>query len=166
MLPLLFALIVAPPSPPPAPASAFAAPIIVGSGSRIPLPASDMAIEIRAKGDLLWAGSLHVNGDSTAMFNQQKADAPKTECALSEPEYTGTSRSSLMVTLRAIRYGQDKSGYQLSVTWEHPTGSLGCEGERGSRTVGLQQSFRLDPEQETTISADGGLTANIRRHSN
>ncbi|PXA85016.1 hypothetical protein DMC47_38415 [Nostoc sp. 3335mG] len=122
-----------------------------------------MMVEIRAGGSLLWAGPMRVAERSSAMFNQQKNDAPRTECTLDQPEYFGVARSSLSVNLSVVRYGANASGYQIRVSWEHPAADSGCDGERSTRSVGIQQSFQLEPGRETSISGDGGLAVTIRR---
>jgi hypothetical protein len=120
-------------------------------------------VDVRAGGQELWSGPMRLNGRTPASFSRQKSDAAVGDCAPVEGySYRGV-RSSLSVNLNMNVFEGSKTGFRLSINWERPGDANGCGGQDGTRTIGLTQSFSLEPGQEASFSGDGGLTVRLRR---
>ncbi|MBN8819447.1 MAG: hypothetical protein J0I80_12110 [Sphingomonas sp.] len=120
-------------------------------------------VEVRAGSELLWSGTMRVSGQSPASFTRNKTDAPEAVCAA--PVYNSTnSRTSLSLTLTGRRFAQEKTGYNLRVTWERPGPAAdACEAPLSTRTVALAQDFSIAPGQSVTVTGDAGLSVTLRR---
>ncbi|QUT06566.1 hypothetical protein KFK14_03640 [Sphingobium phenoxybenzoativorans] len=149
------------PPPPPAPVR-VPPPIFQESRDELLSRKATIEVDIRAGGQELWSGPMRLAGRVPATFSRQKSDAPADDCAAEENRYSGV-RSSLSVNLSLMSYGAGKSGFRLTVNWDRPADVNGCGGRDASRSVGLTQTFNLEPGQETSLTGDGGLTIRLRR---
>lgn len=124
---------------------------------------ASLDVDVRAGGQELWSGPMRLTGRAPASFSRQKSDAPVGDCPLVDGySYRGV-RSSLSVSLNMSAFEGRKEGFRLSISWERPGEASGCGGQDGTRTIGLTQSFNLEPGQEASFSGDGGLTVRLRR---
>lgn len=100
-----------------------------------------------------------------ATFNRQKSDVPPNNCGLQSARTGGMQRSSLSVTLGFDGYRTRPEGdvFQIRVTWERPGDSAECEATQGLRTIGVTETFAVEPGKDVTINGDGGLSIRIHR---
>ncbi|MDO6413201.1 hypothetical protein Q4F19_02285 [Sphingomonas sp. BIUV-7] len=138
-----------------------------GPGAIIrPLPprafsAATYDVDVRLGSAPLWSGPMRVSDYNGASFSQEKTDGSAADCA-ADRRGGGQERSSLLIRLSGRGIG-DRSITQLTITVMRP-GAVGrCEDQASTRTVGLTESFAIEPGQDVRIEGDGGLSVRVHR---
>jgi hypothetical protein len=120
-----------------------------------------LAVRVSSPAGVLWQGNLRVSQNQGASYSQNLSHASPTLCPPNSP-YDRSERSSLSFNVYAQNSGDYGSVYRIDASWGRPAGEAGC-GDRGTRTVQVNQALRLDPGETGVVEGDAGLRVEVTR---
>ena len=130
---------------------------------RVPAVNQKIDVSITANQQLLWKGQLGMSSRGNASFNQNRQES--FVCG-DEPNNSRNRLSeSLQFSIRANPMFRQDETHSVSVDWKRPLFRAGddaiCEQEAGHRSIGIQQSVRLQHGKTVKLQGDGGLVVTL-----
>ena len=120
-----------------------------------------LAVRVSSPAGVLWQGNLRVSQNQGASYSQNLSHASPTACPPNSP-YDRSERSSLSFNVYSQNSGDSGSVYRIDASWGRPAGQPDC-GDRGTRTVQVNQALRLDPGETGVVEGDAGLRVEVTR---
>ncbi|NUT00354.1 MAG: hypothetical protein HOP96_05210 [Sphingomonas sp.] len=131
-----------------------------------PAPTSPMQVEtigvrVSSPNGVLWQGNLRVSQNQGASYSQNLSQSSPTLCPPNSP-FDRSERSSLSFNVYVQNSGELGFVYRIDASWGRPAGQPDC-GERGTRTVQVNQALALDPGETGVVEGDAGLRVEVTR---
>lgn len=121
----------------------------------------NLAVRMSSPEGVLWQGTLRVGPNQSASYSQNLSQA-STEVCPAGTSYDRSERSSVSFNVYVQNNGQYGTSYRFDASWARPIAVPNC-GEAGTRTVQLNQGFRLEPGQTSVIEGDAGFRVEVTR---
>lgn len=126
-----------------------------------PVPAMPVHVRVTAAGRELLNDTFRVAPSAGATYQESRSEAPEAVCA-GERYYSSQERYGLNVNLYVSDNSSPQMRLNLTVSWQRPSKSPGCDGA-GTRQVQLTQTVPLAPGQTVTLEGDAGLVVTLSR---
>ncbi len=126
-----------------------------------PTQVESLAVRISSPEGVLWQGSLRVSPNQGANYQQNFSQASLGLCPPGSP-YDRSERRHINFNVYSQQNNQSGQTYRLDVSWGRPGPDEGC-GERGTRTVQVNQTVAIEPGGTAVVEGDAGLRVELTR---
>lgn len=147
--------VVAPPAPPIVTTSRAMAPMLADERRQ-----SIIAVEVRGGGVVLWEGDLRVAANAQSTVRQTQSEPAGQSCR-DNAGYRPPLETGLTVTLQPVHSSTDDGQFRVTVRWIR-AGTDACPVAGITRTVELNATAELSPDQPIVLEGDAGLKVRLR----
>jgi hypothetical protein len=124
-------------------------------------PMERLTVRISSPEGVLWQGTLRVGPNQGASYQQNLSQASLELCPPGSP-YDRSERRHINFNIYSQQDQQRGQSYRLDVSWGRPGPDEGC-GERGTRTVQVNQAVVVEPGGTAVVEGDAGLRVELTR---
>ena len=125
-----------------------------------PTQVESLAVRLISPQGVLWQGNVRVTENQGASYSQSFSQATLNACPPNS--YDRTEQNSLSFNIYFQNNGNGIRSFRLDSSWQRPAEASGC-GERGTRTVQVNQNLAIDHGQTGVVEGDAGFRIEVTR---
>ena len=119
-----------------------------------------LSVRLTSPQGVLWQGNVRVTDNQGASYSQSFSQASMYACSPSS--YNQTEQNSINFNIYWQNNGNGDRSFRLDSSWQRPAEARDC-GERGTRTVQVNQNLAIGHGETGVVEGDAGLRIEVTR---